>query len=190
MWVGFAAEAATGVACPALPDGMLLRGRLDQDVATATHRPGDRFTATLAEPLHDGRRVLVRKGARVYGRVQQASPSDRLSGRAVLTLVPERLEWNGGSIALDLRARTRTRTRHRRRSLTWIGGGSGAWARIGARAAGGAGAAIGAEAGAMAGLAGAAATGRKHVWVPAETLLTFRLLSPAHICQIQDNTRR
>lgn len=190
LWASLAAGAADRDACAVLPAGTALRVRLDHAVSTATHRAGDRFTATLAEPLRDGERVLVPKGARVTGRIREASPSGRLSGRAVLTLVPERLEWNGGSAALDVRGWTRTSARHRRRNLTWIGGGSGAGAMIGALAAGGAGAAIGAGAGAAAGLAGAAATGRKHVSAPAETLLVFRLLTPAKICQNPREDRR
>ncbi|MCS7042778.1 MAG: TrbI/VirB10 family protein [Bryobacteraceae bacterium] len=176
-------------ACAVLPAGTALRVRLDHSVSTATQRAGDRFTATLAEPLRDGERIVVPKGARVLGRVRQAAPSGRLSGRAVLTLAPERLEWDGHSVGLDVRGWTRTSGRHRRH-LTWIGGGSGAGAVIGALAGGGAGAAIGAGAGAAAGLAGAAATGRKHVSAPAESLLTFRLHSAAPICENSQRNRR
>lgn len=185
-----AAGAATGDACAVLPEGTQLRVRLDHAVSTATHRAGDRFTATLAEPLRDGDRVVVPKGARVTGRVRAASPSGRLRGRAVLVLAPETLEWNGRTAAVDARGWTRTSARHRRRNLAWIGGGSGAGAMIGALAAGGAGAAIGAGAGAAAGLAGAAVTGRQHVRAPAETLLTFRLRAPLQICEGMKNDRR
>jgi len=177
-------------ACAVLPEGTQLAVRLDHAVSTATHRAGDRFTATLAEPVVQDGRVVIPKGARLTGRLRQAAPSGRLKGQAVLTLAPERLEWANHSAAIDTRAWTRASARHRRRNLTWMGGGSGAGALIGALAGGGAGAAIGAGAGAAAGLAGAAATGRKHVSVPAETLLTFRLRSPLEICEAADNARR
>lgn len=190
LWTPLAAGAAGAGACAALPQGTALRVRLDHAVSTATHRAGDRFTATLAEPLRDGDRVVVPKGARVTGRVRAASPSGRLRGRAVLVLAPETLEWNGRTAAVDARGWTRTGSRHRRRNLAWIGGGSGAGAMIGALAAGGAGAAIGAGAGAAAGLAGAAVTGRQHVSAPAETLLTFRLRAPLQICETTKDDRR
>ncbi|MCX7603528.1 MAG: TrbI/VirB10 family protein [Bryobacteraceae bacterium] len=137
LCTGLPAAAPKREACAVLPAGTALRVRLDHSVSTATHRAGERFTATLAEPLRDGERIVVPKGARVLGRVRQAAPSGRLSGRAVLTLAPERLEWDGHSVELDVRGWTRTSGRHRRRNLTWIGGGSGAGAVIGALAGGG-----------------------------------------------------
>jgi len=177
-------------ACAILPEGTRLAVRLDHAVSTATHRAGDRFTATLAEPVEQDGRVVIPKGARLTGRLRQSAPSGRLKGQAVLSLVPERIEWAGRSVAVDSRGWTRASSRHRRRNLAWMGGGSGAGALIGALAGGGAGAAIGAGAGAAAGLAGAAVTGRKHVSVPAETLLAFRLRSPLEICEAGNNSRR
>jgi len=177
-------------ACAALPEGTRLAVRLDHAVSTATHRAGDRFTATLVEAVRQDGRVVIPKGARLTGGLRQSAPSGRLKGQAVLSLVPERIEWANRSVAVDSRGWTRVSSRHRRRNLTWMGGGSGAGALIGALAGGGAGAAIGAGAGAAAGLAGAAVTGRKHVSVPAETLLTFRLRSPLEICEAGNNSRR
>lgn len=190
LTAGFGLAAGSRDRCSLFDEGAVLRVRLDHSVSTATHRAGDRFTATLAEPLRDGGRIVVPKGARVTGRLRQSAPSGRLSGRAVLSLAPERLEWSGRSVALETRAWTTASARHRRRNLAWIGGGSGAGAMIGALAAGGAGAAIGAGAGAAAGLAGAAVTGRKHATAPAETLLTFRLRTPLQICEPDSDNRR
>lgn len=185
-----AGEAPDRLACAVVPEGTALRVRLDHSVSTASHRAGDRFTATLAEPVRDGERIVIPKGARVTGRIIQSAPSGRLSGRAVLSLKPERAEWGGHSVELDSRGWSRTSAAHRRRNLTWMGGGSGTGALIGALAGGGAGAAIGAGAGAAAGLAGAAVTGRRQVSVPAETLLTFRLRAPVQVCDKLQNTRR
>ena len=70
---------------------------------------------------------------------------------------------------------------HKKRNLALIGGGSGGGALIGALAGGGTGALIGAGAGAAAGAAGAYATGKKDIYLPAETLLTFRLDAPVKI---------
>ena len=56
-----------------------------------------------------------------------------------------------------------------------IGGTAAVGAFIGALAGGGKGAAIGAGAGAGAGTAGAAATGKKDVRLPAEAVVSFTL---------------
>jgi hypothetical protein len=62
---------------------------------------------------------------------------------------------------------------HKGRNAKAIGGTAAAGAIIGALAGGGKGAAIGAGAGAGVGTAGAAATGKKDVRIPVETVLTF-----------------
>lgn len=157
------------------PAGTVLRVRLDHALDTEHSRPGDRFTATLSEPVVvDGEEILPR-GTRFVGRVTQAAPSGRLKGRAVLGLRLEAFEHRGQTVPVSTAAYIRTSDRHRKRNLTFIGGGSGAGALIGGLAAGGTGALIGAGAGAAAGTATAAVTGRKHVRLPAETLLRFKI---------------
>jgi hypothetical protein len=65
-----------------------------------------------------------------------------------------------------------------RRTGEYVGGGAALGALIGAIAGGGKGAAIGAAAGAGAGVATEIATHGHHVYVPAETRLTFELDRP------------
>ena len=67
------------------------------------------------------------------------------------------------------------RPKHKGRNAKAIGGGAAAGAIIGALAGGGKGAAIGAGAGGAAGTAGAAATGKKNVSFPVESILTFTI---------------
>jgi len=70
-----------------------------------------------------------------------------------------------------------------KRTAVMAGGGAGLGALVGALAGGGKGAAIGAIAGGGAGTAGSAFTGNKQIFLPAETLLTFRLENPVHITE-------
>jgi hypothetical protein len=158
-----------------IPSGTPIRVRLNQALDTRRNRAGDRFTATLAQPVVEEGRVILPRGTRFAGHVTTASPSGRLEGRAVLGITLDSFEVNGRQYPLVTSRASRVSDRHKKRNLVLIGGGSGVGALIGGLAGGGKGVLIGAGAGAGAGTAGAALTGKKEVALPAETLLTFRL---------------
>jgi hypothetical protein len=148
---------------------------LNQSLDTRRNRSGDRFTATLAEPIVEGGRVVVPRGATFAGHVTTSSPSGRFKGRAQLGVTLDSFEMNGSRYPLVTTGSSRVSARHRKRNLVLIGGGAGVGALIGGLAAGPSGALIGGGAGAGAGVIGAGITGKKEVSLPAETLLTFRL---------------
>jgi hypothetical protein len=151
---------------------------------TRRTRVGDRFTASLDEPLVVGDRVVVPQGASFYGRVTQSKTSGRFKGRAVLALKLDSFEINGQRHDIRSTNSTRISTGHKKHHLLWIGGGSGGGAAVGAIAGGGAGALIGAGAGAAAGTIGSAITGKRQVSLPAETPVTFTLQEPATFGQL------
>jgi len=170
-----AAPARVPVVAPA---GSVLRVRLDQTLDTERSRPGDRFSAVLDSPLMaDGKEVLP-KGTIVQGHVLSAHASGRLKGRAELALTLDSCEFSGSEVPVSTTTVVRVSGRHRKRNWTLIGGGSGAGALTGGLVAGPVGAAIGAGSGAAAGAAGAAITGKKQVFMPAETALGFTLKGP------------
>ena len=164
-----------------VPAGTRIRVRLVESLSTSRNQAGDKFTATLDEPIVQGDKVVVPKGAPFHGHVTSAKDSGRLKGRAVLGLTLDSLELNGVTYPIDTSSSNRTSRSHKKRNFLMIGGGSGLGATLGAVAGGPAGAAIGAGAGAGAGTIGAAATGKKHVSLPAETPLTFALEQPLTI---------
>jgi hypothetical protein len=158
-----------------IPSGTPIRVRLTETLDTRRNRSGDRFTASLVEPVAEEGRVLVPKGTLFTGHITISAPSGRLKGRAVMGLTLDSFEVNGARYPVVTSKASRVSARHKKRNLVLIGGGTGLGALIGGLAGGGKGALIGGGAGAAAGTAGAAATGKEQVALPAETLLTFKL---------------
>ncbi len=158
-----------------LPAGTTLRVRLTEAIDTRRNRSGDKFSASLDEPLVVGDRVVVPKGTPFYGHVTQSKASGRFKGRAVLALRLDSFELNGQTHEIRTTASSRASAGHKKHHLLWVGGGSGGGAAIGAIAGGGTGALIGAGSGAVAGTVGSAITGKRQVSLPAETSLRFTL---------------
>ena len=158
-----------------IPAGTLFDVRLEETLDTQRNRAGDRFSATLRNPIViDGRTVLA-GGTRCEGHLVEAKPSGRFKGRAVMSVSLDSFDLNGRRYTIRTTSVGRQSGRHRKRNWILIGGGSGLGSALGAIAGGPAGALIGAGAGGAAGTAGAAITGKKNVRLPVETVLTFQL---------------
>jgi hypothetical protein len=164
-----------------LPEGVWIRVRLGETLDTNKNRPGDRFLATLDEPIVVDGQVLVPKGASFTGRVDESKPSGRLKGRAVMNLSLIAFDLDGKHYRIDTTDSGRVSGRHRRRNIVAIVGGAGTGATIGAVAGGPPGALIGAGAGAGAGTIVAVVTGKKNVRIPVETLMRFELRAPVEL---------
>lgn len=158
-----------------IPAGTALRVRLEQSIGTRQNRPGDRFDATLLEPVVVGGRTLIPAGTAFHGHVMESKKSGRLKGRAVLGVELDSFHMNGRRYSVLTAADFRESGRHKKRDWVMIGGGTGLGTALGAFAGGRAGALIGAGAGAAVGTTGAYLTGKKNISLPAETALTFRL---------------
>jgi hypothetical protein len=154
--------------------GTAIRVRFDQTIDTGRNRAGDRFTATLDEPVVSGDRVVVPQGTAFSGHVAEARPSGRFKGRAVLALSLDSFDLDGHQYAIQSLT-SRVSRGHKKHNWLWIGGTSGGGALIGAAVAGGPAALIGAGAGAAAGTVGAAITGKRQVRIPVESRVTFSL---------------
>ena len=168
-----APQAAGGAV--SIPAGTALRVRLEQTIGTRLNRPGDRFDATLVEPVVVGGRTLIPAGTAFHGHVMESKKSGRFKGRAVLGVELDSFHMNGRRYSVLTAADFRESGRHKKRNWVMIGGGTGLGTALGAVAGGPAGALIGAGAGAAVGTTGAYLTGKKNISLPAETALTFRL---------------
>ncbi len=151
---------------------------LDQSISSADSHAGDEFDASVAQPIVIDGKTVIPKNARAKGRVVDAQASGRLKGVARLELALASIEINGKTYDVNTGDTTLTGSNHNKRNAVLMGGGTGVGALIGGLAGGGKGALIGAAVGAGAGTAGAAATGKKDIRLPAESRLTFRLTQP------------
>jgi len=164
---------------PIIPAGTPLHVRLDESLGTKHDSAGERFYASLRDPIMMNGQTLLPVGTRFRGHITQAKQSGHIKGRAVLAIRLDSFEWNGRQYPVD--SSSIERVSHRKKGARWIAGGGGFGALIGGIAGGGAGALIGGAAGAGAGTAGAFASGKREVNMGAETPLMFTLRAPVQL---------
>lgn len=80
-----------------LPEGTLLRVRLDQQLSTATTQPGSQFSAHMAANLTKDGRVVVPVGATVVGRVLSVNQGHRFGSAASIRLRPDEIDLPDGT---------------------------------------------------------------------------------------------
>jgi hypothetical protein len=159
-----------------IPEGAQFNVTLDESLASNRNHAGDSFSASLSQPVFADGKTIIPAGAHVAGRVVDAKDSGRLHVPARLSVALSSVEVDGKSYDIDTNTIGETGKNHNKRNLAFIGGGAAGGALIGGLAGGGKGALIGTAIGAGAGTAGAAATGKKDISLPAETHLKFHLL--------------
>lgn len=165
-------QAATNVTIPA---GTHISVRTIDGIDSAKNRPGDRFQASLEEPLIVNGNVVAAKGADVYGRLTESKKSGTFSGKSELQLELTGIVVNGQTVPLvtgdyELQGKSRGASTAKRTV-----GGAALGGIIGAIAGGGKGAGIGAAVGGGAGAGSEIITKGDQVKVPSETLLDFTL---------------
>ncbi len=184
-----AANSSTAAPAPAppqvitIPKGTIVSVRLGQTISTKSSNSGDQFTATLAEPIVVGGQTVAPSGTRATGTVVEAVPLGKFKGGAKLRLSLDAITVAGKRYPVQTTSVARAENSKGKRSAVAIGGGAGLGAIIGGIAGGGKGAAIGLLAGGGAGTAGAAFTGNKDLVMPAETVLSFKILQPVDVSQ-------
>lgn len=161
--------------------GTRISVRTIDDIDSAKNHVGDRFQASLEEPLIVDGNVVVAKGADVYGRLAESKESGTFSGRSQLKIELTRLVVDGQTVPLvtgeyELSGKSRGASTAKRTV-----GGAAFGSLIGALAGGGQGAAIGAGVGAGVGAGSETITKGDQVKVPSETLIDFTLLQEVSI---------
>lgn len=139
-----------------LPANTVVRVRLNQAMSSKTANVGDRFSATVTDPVHSsGGTVLIADGSKVWGRVTAVKRAGRSSPGTLTVAFTSVVQPNGRSNPINAslyndesgtadNEGTVKGKGQRKRDAVFIGGGAAGGALIGAIAGGGKGAAIGA----------------------------------------------
>ena len=152
------APATTRVQYFTVPADTVIRARMDTELNSKTARIGDRFSATVNEPVYGRSGVtVVPVGSKIWGRVSSVKRAGRRSPGQItvafyqIELPSARTYAINGSLtslqADDVNADNEgsvTGRSNRKRDAVFIGGGAATGAIIGGIAGGGKGAAIGA----------------------------------------------
>jgi len=170
--VGDAAKTPVYVTIPA---GTVICVRTIDGIDSTQNQVGDRFQASLEEPLMADGNVVVPKNTDVYGRLVESKESGTFTGRSELRLELTGIVVNGQTVPVvtgeyELTGKSRGASTAKRTI-----GGAAVGSIIGALAGGGRGAAIGAGVGAGVGAGSEIITKGDQVNVPSETLLDFTL---------------
>jgi hypothetical protein len=158
-----------------IPAGTRISVRTIDRIDSAQNQVGDRFQASLEEPLTADGNVVVAKGAEVYGRLSESKKSGTFAGKSALQLELSGIVVNGQTVPLvtgeyELSGKSRGASTAKRTI-----GGAAVGSIIGAIAGGGKGAGIGAAVGGGAGAGSEVITKGDQVKIPSETLLEFTL---------------
>jgi hypothetical protein len=153
-------------------------------LSTKTNQSGEKFSATLAEPIVHDDWVIAKKGARVEGVIVDADPGGKVKDLATLTVTLDSLTLaDGRTVRLSASQFQREAKSTKGKDAKKIGIGAGVGAAIGAIAGGGKGAAIGAGVGGAAGTGAVLATHGDPAVIGAESRLSFTLREPVTITE-------
>jgi hypothetical protein len=168
-------EVAKSVPSVTIPAGTRISVRTIDSIDSTKNRVGDRFQASLEEPLFVDGNIVAPKGADVYGRLEESKQTGTFAGRSELKLELTGIVVHGRTVPLvtgeyGISGKSKGASTAKRTV-----GGAAIGSIIGALAGGGKGAAIGAGTGAGVGAGSEIITKGDQVKIPSETLLEFIL---------------
>lgn len=161
-----------------LPSGTRLDIELNNTLSSHVNRPGDRFTARLAEDVLWQDEIAVPAGVTVTGTVRESKPAEKIGSRARLTLDFTQIELPGGATHAISATFADIGKSERAKDAAIIGGSTIGGAVLGHQVDDDKGSVIGAIVGGIAGTVAAKETEGKPVELPAGTRLTLELQSP------------
>jgi hypothetical protein len=173
--IGARDEVAAASSFATISAGARISVRTIDAIDSSKNHVGDRFEASLEQPVWVDGKIVIPKGADVFGRLEESKATGTFTGKSELKLELTGIVVNGQTLPLvtgDYEVAGKSKSESTaKRSV----GGAAVGSIIGALAGGGKGAAIGAGAGAGVGAGSETVTKGDQVKVPSETLLDFIL---------------
>ena len=158
-----------------VPASNALTVTLLDTVSTDASKEGDKFKATLAEPIVVNGKVVAEKGDKVNGTVKTVEEPGRVKGRARLELVLNDIMSGNQTYNVSTEPFIAVAGSSKDRDAGIIAGGAGVGAIIGAVAGGKKGAAVGAIIGGGSGTTAVLVTKGKQLKLEPETRVNFVL---------------
>ena len=174
-------ETSPAVGSILLPAGTKLVIRMIDGVDSERNSVGQRFAASLDEPVVIDGQTVIPRGAGVIVKLVEAKESGKFEGRTSLTLDLMSVMVNGHMVDVNTETVTEESSSRGKRTAKVVGGTAALGTIIGAIAGGDKGAAIGLGAGAAAGAGAEILTKGQRVKIPSETRLTFVLDSAVRV---------
>ena len=177
-----AAPAPPPAAAPAvIPAGTPIAIRMIASIDSSQSRIGQRFDASVDEPIMLGGTAVIPRGATARVALANATQSGHIEGRPTVSLELISLVFGGHTYAVRSNLFEQQGASRGKRSAEVIGGAAAAGAAIGGIFGHGKGAATGAAAGAAAGTGVQYATKGPGVVIPSETRINFTLTTPINV---------
>jgi len=174
-------ETSPAVGSILLPAGTKLVIRMIDGVDSERNSVGQRFAASLDEPVVIDGQTVIPRGADVIVKLVEAKESGKFEGRTSLTLDLMSVMVNGRMVDVNTETVTEESSSRGKRTAKVVGGTAALGTIIGAIAGGGKGAAIGLGAGAATGAGAEILTKGQRVKIPSESRLTFMLDSAVRL---------
>lgn len=189
-----------------VPVDTVISMRMDNTLSSRISRVGDKFTATVAIPVHINGQIAIPAGTIVEGRVTQVTPAKRMAKSGTLAVEFDELIFPDGlHLKLDgfltsddpemreqIDDENRVSGGSKDRTGIFVGGGGAVGAVLGGIAGGVKGAVLGGVLGAGAGIAGILLSKGEEARVPSGTPFGIQLRQPLVIISqnIAQNTNR
>jgi len=167
-----------------LASGTVLSIQTNYTLSTDRQSAGDKFEASLVEPIRDRDWVIANEGAQVDGLIVASTRGGRVRGSAELEVAITGLTLSDGQhIRIETVLASSAAKSEGKKDAGKVAVTTGVGAIVGLIAGGGKGAAIGAAAGGVGGTALVLGTRGKPAEIPARSLLQFQTTRPVEITE-------